>query len=215
MQTSEDCARNALQLLMVAVASAGSNLRIAREGESLGVLRMVNEIDARAVAEGYATRVIISASAIFGSVLPQTNMARWIAGDVERRLEAAPCLRAVLIGHSHGGVTVTSVASLLEGAHGDRMYVVAVDRSAVLYDRPVEEFPGVAAVLNVYQLNEGWHGEPIDAPNVENIERSQDRAPIAPSDGGGPPAVVTHKTLDDSVDVQRIVADAVMAWLTR
>jgi len=214
-QTAEDCAANARQLLIVAVASAGSDLWQAREGESLGLLRIVNEVDRRAVAQGYDTRVTIAMSAIFGAVLPQTNMERWMAGDVRGRLEVAPCLRVVLLGHSHGGVTVTSAAAMLEGEFAERIYVVAVDRSAALYDRAVEDFPRSAAVLNVYQLNEGWHGEPIDAANVMNVERSQDRAPIAPSDGGGPPAVVTHKTLDDSPDVQRLVPDAVMGWLAR
>jgi pimeloyl-ACP methyl ester carboxylesterase len=214
--TDADCARNASQVLIVAIASAGSDLRMPREGESLGLLPIVNGIAGHTRDAGYSTRTIIAVSAIFGAAeQPQTSMERWIAADVAERLRAAPCLRAVLIGHSHGGVTVTSASAMLDAEFAGRVFAVLIDRSAALYDRPADDWPLAIAVLNLFQLNEGWHGEPRDAPNVTNIDRSQDRAPVALSDGGGPPAVVTHKTLDDSPDVQRIVVEAVIEWLAR
>jgi hypothetical protein len=37
---------------------------------------------------------------------------------------------------------------------------------------------------------------------------------VAPSDGGGGLALVSHKTLDDAPRVQQQIEDAVMAWLT-
>jgi hypothetical protein len=124
-----------------------------------------------------------------------------------------PCLRAVLLGHSHGGVTVTSVGAAIEERYPGRLFGVLIDRTIALYDRPADEMPASMPLLNLYQLNEGWHGVALDLPNVTNVDESGERAPVAPSDGGGGPALVSHKTLDDAPDVQRRVVHAVMAWL--
>jgi len=37
-------------------------------------------------------------------------------------------------------------------------------------------------------------------------------APVAPSDGGGGPALVTHKTLDDASAVQQRIVDEILRW---
>ena len=199
-------------LLVVAIASAGSDLLQPSMGESMGVLDIVNELQARAAAAGISTLPVLSTSAVFGAAMPQTSMERWIEHDVTSRLAALPCLRVALIGHSHGGVTVSSVTAALDGRFAGRMYGVMLDRTTALYDRPATEMPTKTPLLNVFQTNEGWHGGPIDQPNVTNVDASRDMAPIAPSDGGGGPALVSHKTLDDAPAVQRRVVDAVMAW---
>ncbi len=210
------CEGDARPLLIVAVASAGSDLHDPTEGESLGLIDIVNRLQARSSEAGIATQLIVTAPAIFGAAeLPQTSMERWIAAELRARLSAAPCLRAVMIGHSHGGSTVTSVLAALDAAYGARMLGVLIDRTVVLYDRPAAEIPASAQLLNFFQTNEGWHGERIDAPNVVNFDESGEVAPVAPSDGGGGAAVVTHKTLDDSIGVQMRVAEAVMAWASR
>jgi hypothetical protein len=90
---------------------------------------------------------------------------------------------------------------------------VLLDRSTVLYDRPETEMPARTKLLNVYQLNQGWHGAPLALPNVYNIDQSYEYAPRALSDGGGDPEPVGHKTLDDAPGAQRIIADAVINWL--
>jgi thioesterase domain-containing protein len=144
--------------------------------------------------------------------MPQTSMEHWLESRVRQTLADVPCARAVIIGHSHGGVTATAVAVALEGEYADRMLVVLIDRTDVLYDRVADEMPQRAHVLNFYQLNEGWHGEPIDQPNVENIDESDERAPLAPSDGGAGEAIVSHKTLDDALAVQRAVVERAVAW---
>jgi hypothetical protein len=58
---------------------------------------------------GAASVPVLSASAVFGADQPQTRNEEWIEHEVSNRLDDMPCLRAVMIGHSHGGVTVTSV----------------------------------------------------------------------------------------------------------
>ncbi len=211
--TADNCDAASAPVLIVVIASAGSDLLMPREGESIGMLHIVNELEAQLHDAGASTTLIVAAPAIFGAEQPQTNMERWIAAQTGGRLAAQPCLRAVLIGHSHGGATVTSVTAALDGLYGDRMLGVLIDRTVALYDRSATEMPARTPLLNFYQLNEGWHGVPLDAPNVRNFDESLERAPIAPSDGGGGPAIVSHKTLDDAPVVQGRIVEGVLAWL--
>lgn len=208
-----ECDRGLQPLLIVAIASAGSDLLEPAEGESLGVIDIINALQARVRENGLGTWLIISTAAIFGAEQPQTSMERWLAREISGRLDSVPCMRAVMIGHSHGGATVTSITAALDDAYADRMLGVLLDRTVALYDRPASEMPSRTQLLNFFQLNEGWHGERIDAPNVANFDESAERAPVAPSDGGGGLAAVTHKTLDDSRGVQQRVVDAIMAWV--
>lgn len=209
------CGARERPLLIVAIASAGSDLLEPAEGESLGLIDIINALQARAAANGIATSLIISASAIFGAAQPQTAMEQWLTAEVRSRLDGLPCLRAVLIGHSHGGATVTSVTAALDDRYAARMLGVLIDRTIALYDRPATEMPSQTQLLNFFQVNEGWHGERIDAPNVANFDETGERAPVAPSDGGGGLAIVSHKTLDDSRGVQQRVVDAITTWLER
>lgn len=209
----DNCDTAIAPVLIVVITSAGSDLLMPREGESIGMLSIINELETRVREADASTTLIIAAPAIFGAVQPQTNMEVWIAAQTGGRLAAQRCLRAVLIGHSHGGATVTSVTAALDATYGDRMLGVLIDRTVALYDRPASEMPVRTPLLNFYQLNEGWHGVPLDAPNVQNFDESLERAPIAPSDGGGGLAIVSHKTLDDATAVQARIVEGVLAWL--
>lgn len=210
----EPCARDGPPpVLVVAVVSGGSDLLDASEGESLGFAPILNALDQRA-REGDVplTRVVSTAAVLGAREWPQTNMEIFIAALLRERLDATPCLRAVILGHSHGGATVTSVMSVLDDAYAERLLGVIVDRTVVLYDRPAEQMPARTRILNFFQLNEGWHGVPIEAPNVANFDESAERAPIAASDGGGGPALVSHKTLDDAPATQQRIVDEIMRW---
>lgn len=207
------CAARVPPVLIVSAASAGSNLLDPSGGESMGLLDIVRTLQQRLGAAGVATDTVLATSALFGADLPQTRMEQWLGHEVALRLEAMPCLRAVLLGHSHGAVTVTSVTAALDMRFGARMYGVIIDRTTALYDRNATEMPLRTPILNVYQLNEGWHGSGIGRPNVTNVDASTERAPVAPSDGGGGLALVSHKTLDDAAAAQRTIEDAVVAWV--
>ncbi len=201
-------------VLIVSVASAGSNLLDPSSGESMGLLDIVRALQVRFSAAGIASDTILATSAVFGADLPQTRMEQWLEHEVSQRLDAMPCLRAVIMGHSHGGVTVTSVTAALDDGYSTRLFGVTIDRTTALYDRNATEMPSRTPIFNVFQLNEGWHGENVDLPNFTNLDESEARAPVAPSDGGGGLALVSHKTLDDSAAVQSAVEDAVMAWVS-
>ena len=209
-----DCGAGATPAILVAIGSAGTDLLDATSGESLGLIDIVNAVQPRASAAEVATAPWLAASAVFGAQQAQTAMEQWIEHELKQVLDDYPCLRAVLIGNSHGGVTVTSVTAALDERFGDRMFGVMIDRTIALYDRGATEMPERTPLLNVFQTNEGWHGDVIDAPNVVNFDASAEHAPIAPSDhGGGGIVLVTHKTLDDSPAVQQRIEDAIIAWL--
>jgi hypothetical protein len=207
------CGTGPAPLLVVAIGGGGTELMAPLLGESLGLLDITNAIQARAEAQGVPSAPWLNTGAIDAADLPQTRMGEFIAAELRRRLGELPCLRAVLLGHSHGGVTATSAAAALEADFGDRIYVVVLDRSNALYDMPTERWPARAAVLNVFQANEGWHGVPSDLPNVTNLDGSAAIGPRDPSEGDFTPARVSHLTLDDAPQVQRQIVDAVFAWL--
>jgi pimeloyl-ACP methyl ester carboxylesterase len=142
-------------------------------------------------------------------------MERLLADELRGRMDELPCLRVVMLGHSHGGVTVTSVTAALDETHGDRMLGVLIDRSAALYDRPASEMPVRTPLLNFFQTNEGWHGDFIGAPNVQNFDESAERAPLAPSEGGTGEGLVSHRTLDDAPATQSRAVDAIIEWASR
>ncbi len=208
------CTADPAPAIIVAIGSAGTDLMEPSAGESLGVLDIVNQLQTRVGEAQIATLPVLTAPAIFGALPPQTSMERWLAADLARALDAMPCLRAVLIGHSHGGVTVSSVTAALDDRYASRVLGVMIDRTTKLYDRDAMDMPARTQLLNVFQTNEGWHGSHIDAPNVANIDESGERAPVALSDGGGGLALVSHKTLDDSTGVQHRIVDAVTTWLS-
>jgi hypothetical protein len=210
-----NCDRAHPPLFLVVVAGGGSDLLDGSAGDSLGLLDVTNALFARAEETGLPVTLTLSSGAIVGAEMAQSSLELMLADYVANRLALVPCARAALIGHSHGGVTVATVTSLLEARFPDRLLGVLIDRSNVIYDRPAENFPVSVPLLNFFQTNEGWHGVPLDMPNVTNYDESREVAPIAPADGGGGPALVTHRSLDDSPAVQRHVLEALLAWATR
>jgi hypothetical protein len=210
-----DCGDGRRALLLVLVGGGGTDLLQASEGESIGLLKVANAVAPRLAEAHVALRLVLASPAVFGGVPAQGTMERYLAAEIARRLDAAPCLDAAIIGHSHGGVTVTAAVAALEDEYPGRLYGVLLDRSAVLYDGDPDAMPATAPILNIFQLNEGWHGSAIDQPNVTNADESAEYAPFAPSDGGAGLGRVSHKTLDDAAAVQQRVEDTVAAWATR
>jgi hypothetical protein len=200
-------------VVLVIIGGGGTQLLDATSGVSFGLLEMRNALYALTESAGVPSSTIITTSAISGADLPQTRMEQWLEVQLRRRLESSACLRAVLFGHSHGGVTATSVMATLESRFPARLYGVILDRSIALYDRAARELPLEAPLLNVYQLNEGWHGVPIDQPNVVNIDQSSQVAPVEPRSGPEPVGRVTHTNLDDSLAVQTGIVTRVMEWI--
>ena len=199
-------------LLAVLVGGGGNDLLDAKSGESIGLIDIMNQLQPQLEASGVHVAVMLASAAITGAVPAQGSMERYLEHEIAARLDATPCLRMAIVGHSHGGVTVTDVLATLEDRFAGRVYGVLLDRTTVIYDGDTQSMPVTAPVLNIYQLNEGWHGVAIDQPNITNVDQTAEYAPLAPSDGGGGLARVSHKTLDDAVDAQHRIVDAITSW---
>lgn len=200
-------------VLVVAVGGGGTDLLDRDQGVSAGLIDIVNAIRRQNDALGLETNVILATAAIDASDSPQARMEEWVAADLARRLDAAPCLRVVVLGHSHGAVVVTTVAARLEEKYGERILGVLLDRSLLYYDHMTDELPSIARILNIYQVNDGWHGEPLASPNSIDFDVSTEQAPREPREGPLPIVQVAHSTLDDSPAVQQVIVGRVGEWL--
>jgi hypothetical protein len=200
-------------LLIVAIGGGGTDLLDTNEGVSAGLIDVVNGVRAATADTQRPTGVFLTTAAIKAADMPQKRMEEWLTHDLVHRLGESPCLRAVLIGHSHGAVIATTLLAALEGQYADRLYGVLLDRSLLYYDHPADEFPLRAPVLNVYQTNEGWHGEPLTSTNVINFDDSSDVAPREPREGPEPIVSVAHSTLDDAQGARAAIIEHVIAWL--
>lgn len=206
-----DCALGPAALI-VGIGGSGTNPRDLNQGVSQGIKTMALEAKAEIERAGGVAQVIYAGSAIEGTLRPHPAAERWLAAVVGERLRQSPCLRAVLIGHSYGGVTATSVAAALEDRFPGRVLAVPFDRATQLYGRPDPPLPRLAPVLNIFQLNEGWHGRPLWGANIVNVNAS---SAVAPVDGftGGPLRTVRHTTLDDAPALQRRAVAAVVTFV--
>jgi hypothetical protein len=139
---------------------------------------------------------------------PFADAESWSNAFLTERLTREPCLQVILLGHSHGGATVTAVASQLEAAgFADRLLLsVLIDRSTALYAGDAASLPKQSPVVNFYlpagasREEEGPPGAPINQPNVENIDSSLMQAPEHGEEGGDL-VQVSHSTLDNSPEV--------------
>jgi hypothetical protein len=212
--SSFNCNHAHRPLFFVVIAGGGSDLLAPEKGDSLGLIDITNKVFARAEEIDMPATLTLSSGAIVGAEMAQSNLEEMLAAYVANRLALVPCARAVLIGHSHGGVTVSTVTSMLDQRFEDRLLGILIDRSNVIYDRPAENFPERVPLYNFFQTNEGWHGVAIDRPNIANYDESDALAPN-PLDGGGGQGIVTHRSLDDSPAVQERLVNALIYWATQ
>ncbi|HXF51260.1 MAG TPA: acyltransferase [Dehalococcoidia bacterium] len=206
-----DCSLGAFGLI-VGIGGSGTNPRDLNQGVSQGVKAIALEAAGALRSSGGAAQVIYANSALEGTATPHLATERWLTAVVESRLASSPCVRVALIGHSYGAVTATSIAAALEERFPDRVAVLALDRTTALYSRPNPPMPAKAPLVNIFQLNEGWHGAPIWGANVVNVNAS---SAVAPVDGamGGPLRTAWHSTLDDAPVVRQRAVDAIVAWV--
>lgn len=197
-------------LLLILVGGSGTNLANLNDSVSQGLRDLGNALVA--AAGDIPVEVVAAASAIEDARSPQAAMERWLRRALVLRLEAFPCLRAVLVGHSHGGALVGSIAASVERPFPDRLFVVAIDRTVVLFDHADVPLPLSTPLLNVFQTVDGWHGDALPGANVENIDATDAWAPER-GHLGGDMVPVNHNTLDDAPAVQRRIVAAVQEWL--
>ncbi len=196
-------------VLLVGVGGGVVNLKD-RE-DAAGVRSMIDGLQQAFQDRGTQTIAVLAGPAIAGGQNIHTAMELWMTHAVNVYLDRYPCLRVVLLGHSHGADTVDVVAAHLEANYAARIIeVVDVDRVTTLYIGDTQSRPTTAHVLNIFERNGGvLQGSPYDSPNAENWDASDQ---LGPSDGdkGGALRPVNHTTIDNSDAVKkRIVADVI------
>lgn len=204
-----NCTRDRALLIML-VGGSGTNMANINDSVSQG-LRDLG--DALVTAAGDTpVEIVAASSAIEDARAPQAEMEQWLERALLLRLDAFPCLRAVLVGHSHGGALVGSIAARAEMRYPGRLFVVAIDRTLALFDHTTLPLPRTSPLLNVYQTVDGWHGEALPGSNVENLDATGAWAP-ARGHLGGDMAPVNHNTLDDAPAVRERIVAAVGQWV--
>ncbi|HYM14799.1 MAG TPA: hypothetical protein VEZ14_04520 [Dehalococcoidia bacterium] len=203
------CSGDKQAVLLVGVGGGVVNLK--DRGDAAGVRSMIDGIQRAYDDRGVQTIAVLAGPAVAGGQNIHTAMEQWLTHAVQVYLERYPCMRVLLLGHSHGAVTVDVVGAALEARYAARIVeVVDVDRVTALYTGNTTSRPRTVHVLNIYEQNRGvLRGAPYDAPNATNWDASDQ---LAPKDGdkGGPPAPVNHTTIDNSASVKALIIADVM-----
>ena len=197
-------------VLLVGVGGGAVNLK--DRDDAAGVRSMIDGIQKEYDDQGTQTIAVLAGPAIAGAQNIHSAMEQWITHAVHVYLDRYPCLRVVLLGHSHGAITVDVAAAALEPVYGYRIIeVVDVDRVDVLYVGDTKSRPRSVHVFNVYQRNPGpLQSAPYDAPNVENWDAGSEHGP-RDGDKGGPLVPVEHTNIDNSASVKQRIIDRVIS----
>jgi hypothetical protein len=203
-----DCSAGGPKPVLLYGAGGGvSNLK----HDAAGVRSMLDGLQKAYAKRDVQTLAVVSGESIIAGEKPQVAMEQWSTHTVQTYLDRYPCLRVLLLGHSHGSVTVNHIAAQLEPQYASRMIeVVDVDRIDVLYTGDTTSWPQQVHLFNIYETNDDkLKGSPHDAPNTENWDASGDNGPKN-GDEGGALEPVNHTTIDNSSSVKQRIIDDVM-----
>ncbi len=196
-------------VLLVGVGGGIVNLK--NRGDAAGVRSMIDAVQRAYDDRGVKTIAVLAGPDIAGAQNIHSAMEEWMTHAVQVYLDRYPCIRVVLLGHSHGGVTADVVASRLEQQYAMRIIeVIDVDRIDALYTGDTKSRPKLVHDFNIYETNDPvLKGAPYDAPNAVNWDANDQ---LAPKDGdkGGPLRPVIHTTIDNSKSVREIIVADVM-----
>jgi|CXWL01.1.fsa_nt_gi hypothetical protein len=196
-------------VMILGVAGGVDNLR--EQEDAAGVRAMVDALVKAYEGRGAQTIAVVAGAALYGAQNPHTGMEDWLTNATRVYLDRFPCLDVVLLGFSHGGVTVEVLGARLEEKYRERIAaVVTLDRIESFYMGDLEARPRTAPHINVFQLNTpGLQGEAVEGPNVLNLDAS---AETGPRDGheGGPLEPVSHTTIDNSKAVREWIVNVVL-----
>ena len=208
------CDGGAHPVLLVGVGGGIKDLT--DKGQAAGVRSIVDGLQTSYDHGGTDTIAVIAGPAMVGAVQPNSAMEEWMTNAVRVYFDRYPCLRAVLVGHSHGGVTVDVMAARLEDRYPGRFIdVVELDRVELFYFGDTQSKPKQAHVFSIFETNSGdLNGLPYtNAPNAEVWDASSELGPVNGNKGGTLKPVV-HTTIDDSKSVrERIVNDVMIRSL--
>ena len=198
----------------VLILGIGGGVTNLKGNDAAGVKQIIEDARSTFEGKGVHTVTILSGQAVNSAASVNSAMELWIAHATQTLLEAYPCLRVVIVGHSHGAIVADVAAAKLEATYADRFVeVVDLDRVEALYSGDTKTWPSRIPVFNVYETSDPkLHGEARDASNVTNWDATGEKGPKN-GDKGGPLAPVDHTTIDNSASVRaRIIADVLSHW---
>lgn len=197
-------------VLLVGIGGGVVNLK--KKQDAAGIRSIIDAIQKKYDDNGIDTIGVIAGPAIAGGENIYVAMEDWLTHAVQVYLDRYPCLRVVIVGHSHGGVVGDVVATHLEDRYASRIIeVVNVDRVDALYTGNTTLWPQQVRVYNIYETNDSTlKGASRDAPNIENYNANGDQAPEN-GDKGGNLKPVVHTTIDNSASIRARIVDDVMA----
>lgn len=151
---------------------------------------------------------VVAGPVMVGAENGYSGMEDWVTHAVRVYLQRYPCLKALLVGHSHGSDTIDVVGARLEGEFAGRFVdIVDVDRIEALYGGDTRSRPSRAPVFNIFETNDGvLKGSAYNSPNARNWDASDQQAPEK-GDHGGKLVPANHTTIDNSEAVKTRIID--------
>ncbi len=204
------CEGNAHPVLLV--GGGGGIKDLTDKAQAVGVRSIIDGLQKSYKDRGADTIAVIAGPAMSGAIQPNAAMEAWMTNAVRVYFDRYPCIRAVLVGHSHGGVTVDVIAAHLEDRYASRFIeIVELDRSEFVYLGDLQSKPKQAHVFSIFETNsDTLSGVPYTgAPNVELWDASGESGPEN-GDRGGAMKPVTHTTIDNAPSVKQRIIDDVM-----
>ncbi len=204
------CEGNAHPVLLVGIGGGVKDLT--DKGDAAGVRSIIDGLQQSYKSRDVETIAVIAGPAMLGALQANTSMEQWMTNAVRVYLDRYPCIRAVLVGHSHGAVTGDVIAATLEDQYSGRFIVdVSLDRSEFAYSGDTQSKPKQVHVLSIFEANSDvLSGVPYTgAANAEVWDASGEMGPEN-GDEGGAMKPVTHTTIDNSPAVEQRIIDEVM-----
>ena len=195
----------------VLILGIGGGVTNLRQNDAAGVKKVIGDATSAFEEKGVRTVTVLSGQALISGAAANSAMELWVAHATQVMLDAYPCLRVVMIGHSHGAIVADVAAAKLEAGYADRFVeVVNLDRVEPLYAGDTQTWPSRIRIFNVHESNDpGLSGAARDAQNVENWDATGEKAPEN-GDKGGALKPVDHTTIDNSESVRKRIVDDVV-----
>ncbi len=204
------CEEDAHPVLLVGIGGGVKDLT--DKADAAGVRSIIDGLQTSYKSRDVETIAVIAGPAMLGALEANTSMEQWMTNAVRVYFDRYPCIRAVLVGHSHGAVTGDVIAATLEDEYPGRFIVdVSLDRSEFAYGGDTQSKPNQTPVLSIIETNSDvLSGVPhTGAANAEVWDASGEMGPEK-GDKGGAMKPVTHTTIDNSPAVKQRIIDDVM-----
>jgi len=188
---------------------------LTNDDDGKGVRDLVDELQAKLKGSGFDSASLLSVPNLPSASNQNAAMEVWLGHVLRGILDAYPCVRLVIVGHSHGASAALAVAAWLErqGYSNELAYLVLIDRVTLRYTGDTESLPANTPILHVYQQNGGepacvtsLDGEDVPTQNGAPLGARTNVHEIDVSDRG-----LCHGNIDDDPLVQQTIVDATNA----